>query len=421
ALSQGRPAAAQGAPAQDDPVTAQRTKWYRDAKYGMFIHWGLYAVPAGYYRGKPVAGLGEWIMDTAKIPVAEYETFAPRFNPVKFDAEEWVRVAKAAGMKYMVITSKHHDGFSLFNTGVNDYNIMEATPYRRDPMRELAAACKRAGIKFGFYYSIMDWHHPDANAARAASYIPQMKQQLGELIRQYDPAILWFDGEWVDWWDQAKGKELEAYLRAMKPNLVINNRIGKRTMTDGDFETPEQEIPRAALGKRLWETCMTLNDTWGFKRDDDKWKTAEDVLRKLADIAGKGGNFLLNVGPDAEGVIPAPSVQILQEAGRWLAANGKAIYGTTYSPLPPPAWGSITQKGNRLNLIVFDWPKGGGAIRLPLNNRVKRAALLRTGERVSVRVLPDNAGVELLLPEARPDQHASVVTVDLDGAPVVVK
>ena len=403
----------------DDPFTSPRTRWWRDAKYGMFIHWGLYAVLAGEWNGKKVPGIGEWIMDNAKIPVSEYEKLAAQFNPVRFDARAWARVAKNAGMKYLVITSKHHDGFSMFDTRVNAYNIVKATPYRRDPMRDLARACRDEGIRFGFYYSIMDWHHPQANERDAARYIPQMKEQLRELVTRYDPAILWFDGEWVNWWDQAKGRDLETFLRGLKPNLVINNRIGKRRTDDGDYETPEQEIPKAALGKRLWETCMTLNDTWGYKKDDENWKSPKDVVHKLCDIASKGGNFLLNVGPTAEGVIPAPSVRILEEAGRWLQANGDAIYGTTFAPLPQPAWGRITRKGNRLYLLVFDWPAGGQPLRLALAQPVKSAGLLKRRGDVTFR--PAEGGVELLLPAAPSNRYASVVTVDLAGDLAAVK
>lgn len=412
-LAAGPPARAEGELVKDDPLTSPRTRWYREGKYGMFIHWGLYAVPAGEYQGKKVGGLGEWIMNNAKIPVPEYEKFAAEFNPVRFDAREWVRVAKNAGMKYIVITSKHHDGFSMWGTKVNRYNIVDATPYKRDPLLELSRACKAEGIKFAVYHSIMDWHHPDANEAGQERYIPQMKEQLRELVTRYDPAILWFDGEWVPWWNEQKGRDLEAYLRGLKPDLIVNNRVGKRKMTDGDYETPEQEIPRAALGKRLWETCMTLNDTWGFRKDDHHWKTPQDVLRKLADIAGKGGNFLLNVGPDAQGVIPAESVRILEDAGGWLKENGEAIYGTTYAPVAAPTWGSITRKGNRLYLIVFDWPKAGQPLRLSLKNRIKQAALLKGG-RVAARSLGDE-GVELTLPETPPSRYASVVTLDFEG------
>jgi alpha-L-fucosidase len=318
---------------RDDPLTSQRTAWYREAKFGMFIHWGLYSVPAGQWKGRDgklhdMPGLGEWIMHDASIPIPEYERLAKGFDPVKFDAKQWVAVAKDAGMKYIVITSKHHDGFCMFATKATPYNIVDATPFHRDPLKELSAACKESGIKFCCYHSIMDWHHPelatsantpgakDPNDPAVLRYIEvQLKPQLRELVVKYDPAILWFDGEWVPWWNQQHGNDLEAYLHHLKPDIMVNNRIGKRTTADGDYETPEQEIPKSAQGKRLWETCMTLNDTWGYKKNDHHWKSSDAVIQKLNEINGKGGNFLLNVGPTAEGIIPKESVQILHEVG----------------------------------------------------------------------------------------------------------
>lgn len=401
-------------PPIEDPRFSPRTAWWRDAKFGMFIHWGLYASPAGYWNGKAVPGIGEWIMNNAQIPVGEYEQIAWNFNPTKFDARSWVGLAKRAGMKYIVITSKHHDGFSMFDTAVNKYNIVAGTPYKRDPMKDLANACKDAGIKFGFYYSIMDWHHPQANKETADRvYIPQMKEQLRELVTKYNPAILWFDGEWVDWWDEAKGRDLEAFLRELKPDIVINNRIGKRKTTDGDYETPEQEIPGTGPKARLWETCMTLNDTWGYKKDDNNWKSAQDVVRKLCDITSKGGNFLLNVGPDAEGVIPKPSAAILDTVGDWLSANGEAIYGTISAPLPQPTWGRITQKGNRLYLII---PRATDALRglfVPVTNPIKRVALLKYPDTIFKRELKD--GFEVSVPIGKYNDMPMVITVDFEG------
>ena len=404
--------------AGDDPLTSKRTQWWRDAKYGMFVHWGVYAAAAGYWDGKPVSGAGEWIMNTAKIAPTAYESLAPKFHPTAYDARAWARLAKDAGMKYLVITSKHHDGFALYPTKVNRWNVADATPFTgRDPLKELADACRAEGIRFGLYYSIMDWHDPNAVRGKAdASYVPRMKEQLREVITRYQPSVLWFDGEWVDWWDEAKGRDLEAYVRSLKPDVIVNNRVGKRKLTDGDYETPEQEIPRAALGERLWETCMTLNDTWGYKRDDNNWKSSEGVVRRLADIAGKGGNFLLNVGPDATGVIPAESAHILREAGAWVRANGEAIYGTTYAPLPAPAWGRLTRKGDTLYAIVLDRPKTPGApLRLEIADPVSKASLLRGGATVRVAAAGPGA-VDLYLPEAASAEPlATVVKLTVPG------
>lgn len=403
--------------ATDDPLTSPRTRWWREARYGLFVHWGLYALPAGVWKGRKIPGFGEWILHDAPIPLAEYEKLAEQFNPVRFDARRWVRLARNAGMKYLVITSKHHDGFSMYPTRLNRYNVVDATPFGRDPLRELAVACRDENLPLGFYYSILDWHHPWANAGGATRYIGQMREQLRELVTKYDPALLWFDGEWVEWWDREKGRDLQAFLRGLKPDLVINNRIGKRGPGDGDYDTPEQQIPQTATGSRLWETCMTLNDTWGYKQDDDHWKSPETVVRTLCDIASKGGNFLLNVGPTAEGVIPEPSVRILEDSGRWLRDHGEAIYATTAAPeITPPSWGRVTRKPDRIYLHVFDWPATGrGPLRLEgLRETIRRGRLLRG--RGEVRVLPSEDGrtADLFLPPGGPPSpYVSVIVLDV--------
>lgn len=342
--------AAHPQPAGDDPLISPRTAWFRSAKIGMFIHWGLYSIAAGQWNAKSVDGTGEWILDKGHLSLPEYELLARDFNPTRFDAQAWVAVAKDARMKYLVVTSKHHDGFCMWPTKITPYNVIDSTPFGRDPLKELATACKAGGIKFGVYYSIMDWLHPelagywnagsgaarDPGDPRVINYIEgQLKPQLRELIAAYDPALLWFDGEWQPWWDEQHGKDLEAFCRGLKPDLVINNRVGKRKPTDGDYETPEQFIPESAPTRRLWETCMTLNDTWGFKKNDHHWKSSSEVIARLGQIRSKGGNFLLNVGPDAAGQIPPESVIILHEIGQWLAANDQ----------PPISPDRPTQKG----------------------------------------------------------------------------
>ncbi|HMB89509.1 MAG TPA: alpha-L-fucosidase [Rhodothermales bacterium] len=317
----------------------ERMAWWRDARFGMFIHWGPYAVPAGIYQGERVPGLGEWIMHDAAVSIPVYEEFARRFNPVQFDAEAWVRAAKDAGMKYIVITAKHHDGFSLWNSPTTTYDFADFTPFNRDALRELAEACQKHDMPLGFYYSILDWHHPDAQGDDFATYREDyVKPQLTELVEQYDPAILWFDGEWIDEWTEQQGRDLYNYLRNLKPDLLINNRIGKgrdgmQGMSKdggnyvGDFGTPEQQIldTRSTFD---WESCMTMNDTWGYKSYDDNWKSAETLLHNLIDIVAKGGNYLLNVGPTAEGNIPQPSLARLAEMGAWMRVHGEALYGS---------------------------------------------------------------------------------------------
>ncbi len=331
-----------------------RMAWWRDARFGMFIHWGLYALPAGEWNGQPVAGIGEWIMDRANIPVKDYEALAKQFNPARFNAAEWVRIAKDAGAKYIVITSKHHDGFCLFATETTDWDVVDATPYGKDLLAPLAAECRKQGLKFCTYYSIMDWHHPaqyrgsdkhynptKMHEGRKTEYMDYMKAQMKDLFRSCDPEVLWFDGEWPDWYTEADARELYAYLRKLKPQLIINNRIGKgRKGMDGlsgekyagDFGTPEQQIPATGIPGVDWESCMTMNDTWGFKKNDHNWKSVETLTRNLIDIASKGGNYLLNVGPTAAGEIPAASVERLAGIGQWMKANGESIYATKASP-----------------------------------------------------------------------------------------
>jgi len=329
-----------------------RMQWWRDARFGMFIHWGAYAVPAGIHQGTQIDGIGEWIMHYAAIPVADYEAYVRQFNPVQFDADAWVRIAKDAGMKYIIITSKHHDGFCLWDSNVSDYDVMGASPFDRDILGELADAADRAGIRLGFYHSIMDWHHPDAQAPHYPTYntgektnpnFPDyvetyLKPQVRELVENYDPAVLWFDGEWIPEWTHEMGLDMYTFVRSLKPDILINNRVdkGRQGMQGmnredqqyaGDFGTPEQEI-LGGTSTFDWESCMTMNDTWGYKSFDDNWKSAETLIHNLVDIAAKGGNYLLNVGPTAEGLIPAPSVERLAEMGDWMDVNGEAIYGS---------------------------------------------------------------------------------------------
>jgi len=406
-------AAAEAPDLKDDPLTSPRTAWFREAKFGMFIHWGVYAVPAGVYKGQEVPGIGEWIMANAKIPVPEYEKFAAQFNPVKFDAKEWVRVAKDAGMKYMVITSKHHDGFCMFDTKLTDYCITKATPWKHDPMKDLAGACREAGLKFCFYHSIMDWHQPDQNKD-FPKYHDYMKGQLKELLTEYGPlGILWFDGQWIGQWDAKKGQDLYAYVRGLQPGLIVNNRVGKGSRQDGDYETPEQNIPAGAIHGRLWETCMTLNETWGYKTGDKNWKSAPDLARKLVDIASKGGNFLLNVGPTAEGVIPPESVERLREVGRWLKTNGQAVYGTAQSPWRRYSFdGRCTVKGNTLYVHVFKWPDDGVSLAGLVGEVTDAAPLDKAAGAVKWEMKKDGQRQVLALqaPE-KPDPIDTVVAV----------
>ncbi|MBM4091345.1 MAG: alpha-L-fucosidase [Planctomycetes bacterium] len=441
-------AAAESPTSEPSSEQDARMGWWREARFGMFIHWGLYAIPAGTWDTKQIKGIGEWIMDHANIPVEEYEKLASQFNPVKFDAAQWVRIAKDAGMRYIVITSKHHDGFCLFDTATTGYDVVDATPYAACLLKPLSDECRKQGLKFCVYYSIMDWHHPaqyrnnprqynptNIHADKRQAYIDYMKMQLKELITGCDPAVLWFDGEWPAWWTEDDGRDMVAYLRGLNPGIIVNNRVGKgrqgmegMSKSDrsysGDFGTPEQQIPATGIPGVDWESCMTMNDTWGFKSYDQNWKSAETLIRNIIDIASKGGNYLLNVGPTAEGLIPEPSVDRLAAIGRWMQKNGSSIYGTQASPFSQTPWGRCTQKPleggkTRLFLHVFQWPGDRKLVIPGLKNKLLGASLLDGGARLEVARAGE--GVAITLPQDCPDAVAAVVVLDIAGRPDVAQ
>jgi len=404
-----------------------RMKWWREARFGMFIHWGIYSVPAGTYNGKKIGGIGEWIMNRGKIPVARYAEYAKEFNPVKFNADEWVKIAKDAGMKYIVITSKHHDGFAMFPSKASPFNIDDATPFKRDPLKELADACRKEGIQLGFYYSqAQDWHQPGGAASgghwdKAAQdgsmdqYIDKIAvPQVREILSHYGefPAVLWWDTA-IDM-NKERAAKLYKVVQELKPNIIMNNRLGGGYK--GDTETPEQHIPLGGFKDgRDWETCMTMNDTWGYKSYDNKWKSTKSLLCNLIDIASKGGNYLLNVGPTAEGLIPQPSIDRLREIGAWMKTNGEAIYGTTTSPLKKPTWGRYTQKPGKLYLHVFDWPEDGKLVVTGLANKPRKAVLLDGGN--PLEFVAGKNSVTLTLPEKALNKIATVIVLDVVSTP----
>lgn len=429
----------------------ERMRWWREARFGMFIHWGVYAVPAGTHNGQRINRIGEWIMNRGKIPVAEYKMYAKQFNPVKYDADEWVRMAKDAGMKYIVITSKHHDGFALFDSKVTTWDMVDATPYGKDLIKPLAEACRKHGMKLGLYYShAQDWVNPGGAAARKKTsegwanpdstridaytethsghwdpaqttrtleqYIDDIAvPQVKEILTRYgDIAVLW--------WDTPTGmtdefaEKFQALL-PLQPRMITNDRL-KRPNYPGDFKTPEQRIPDLSeLDGKDWETCMTMNGTWGYKSYDDKWKSAETLIRNLIDIASKGGNYLLNVGPKADGEFPAESIERLKAIGAWMKVNSEAIYGTQASPLATVSWGRCTrreQNGNTtLYFSVFDWPAAGKLIVPDFHYEVMSAFLLASGKKLVAGI--DNDQLVITLPAKAPDAIASVIRIEVKG------
>ncbi len=330
-----------------DPESPQgveaRLAWFREAKFGLFIHWGLYAIPAGCWKGERARGIGEWIMRRLRIPVREYQRLAGGFNPLRFDADAWAQLAVDAGMKYVVITAKHHDGFAMYGSKVSGYNIVAASPFHRDPLQELAAACAQRGLRLGIYYSqAQDWNEPggagndwdfapdaekDTNGAFDQYLREKAEPQVRELLRNYGPiCLMWFDTPAL--MNRERGQRFVDLVRSIQPACLIDGRLGSA----GDYvSTADNEIPEATPNG-AWEVPATLNRTWGYRSDDHDWKSPGELVFKLADIVSRGGNYLLNVGPTAEGVIPQPSQDNLRAVGRWLRHNGEAIFGAGPSP-----------------------------------------------------------------------------------------
>lgn len=431
-------AAVSSAAAQTAPMTHdQKMQWFREAKFGLFIHWGLYCIPAGEWKGQPVAGIGEWIMNRAKIPVGEYEALASQFNPVKFDAEAWVQMAQDAGMKYLVITSKHHDGFAMYQSAVSKYNIFDATPFHRDPLKELSEACKRHGIRFGFYYSqAQDWHEPNG-AGNTWDFGPDDKKdfdqylrgkaepQVKELLTNYGPiCLIWFDTPRM--MTAERGQRFIDIVHTLQPATLIDGRLGSA----GDYRSMgDNAIPNQVV-EGDWEVPATLNHTWGYKKDDNDWKSPEDLTFKLVDIVSKGGNYLLNVGPTSEGVIPQQSQDNLRAVGRWLKVNGEAIYGAGPTPfgseLGKPDPGRTDKRGNpawiqatdwrcttrpgRLYIHFFKWPDGSFTLS-PVKGKIARAYLLADAAHKPLKLKQQGDTVTVQLPAKAPGELASVMVL----------
>lgn len=399
---------------------ATRGRWFKEARFAMFIHWGLYSQLAGVWRGKPRHIIGEWIQHHARISAKEYAKTARVFDPVHFDPRQIVQLAKDAGMRYIVITAKHHDGFAMYKSAASPFNIVDATPSGRDAIAALAAACREADMPLGFYYSqTQDWHEPDAvgntwdafgghkkDFARylAAKAIPQIE----ELLTNYGPvSLIWFDTPGPI--ESGHSRTLMDRIRRLQPACLVNSRIGNGL---GDYETlGDQEFPRLARGG-LWETIDTHNDTWGFVAHDHNWKSPREIVQRLVRIVSRGGNYMLNIGPDGKGRVPQASARILRQVGRWLKVHGPAIYGAEPSPLGPVPWGECTARDGKLYLHVFQWPAGGRLV-VPRLGRAAKAARIMGGRKLKTRRAGEH--LEILVGSLPPKALAPVVELDVRG------
>jgi alpha-L-fucosidase len=424
----------------------QRIAWWREAQFGCFIHWGVYSTFGGEWNGKPFKGYAEHMMRIQKIPRAEYAArVVAVFNPVEFDAESWVKLIKSAGMKYLIITAKHHDGFAMYPSSVSRYNIRDATPFKRDPMRELSDACKRNGIKFGFYYShAFDWEDPNAPGndwdhdnpggdkglhggttwfdqhpellPKAQRYVDEKAiPQIVELLKTYHPDILWFDTP--SKLPLSENLRILKALRAADTNVVVNGRLARNaTYSFGDYKNTGDRAAEIVPTEGDWETIPTTNESYGYHKFDWSHKPVSHFIQLMAKAAARGGNVLMNIGPMGNGLIDPKDQEILRGIGKWLAVNGDSIYGSERSPLPVQAWGESSVKSNKLYLHVFEWPRNGKLLLGGLKNKVRSAYLLSDPRKRSLpaRHLNDS-DVVINVPRVAPDSSDSVVIVEVGG------
>ncbi len=384
----------------------RRMQWWHDAKFGMFVHWGLYST----------LGRHEWVMENEGIPIAEYEPLAKIFKPKPNAARAWAKLAREAGMRYMVMTTKHHEGFCQFDTKLTDYCAAKQGP-ARDLVREYVDAARAEGLRVGFYYSLMDWHHPDG--ARCATdeparqrFVAYIHGQIRELMTNYGKVdVLWYDVAWpldVAGWESER---MNRMVFELQPDILVNN----RNLLPGDFSTPEQETKPDKDG-HAWESCMTLNGSWGYQRADDEWKRPKTVIRNLVYCSGQGGNYLLNIGPRADGSIPEESVQILQEVGLWMRSNGSSIYGSERCHADVSSYADFTRKGNTLYMHIYFWP-GTTVAMGGLKTKVKSARLLSSNQPVDFQ--QDEFRVRFTgLPADAPDHPVTTLAIECDGEPI---
>jgi len=403
------------------PERAAAREWFRDAKFGLFVHWGVYSL----------LGQGEWVMQNQKLQVPQYEWLASTFNPVKFNAREWVSAARDAGMRYITITSRHHDGFSMFRTAATKYNMLDWTSFKRDPMKELADECRRQGLKLFFYYSQLDWHHPDffprGDTGKATGrpeggdwnrYLDFMDAQLTELLTNYGPiGGIWFDGMWdkptADW----RLDRTYALIHRLQPSALIVPNHHKAPLPGEDAQTFEQDLPGANtagfntkdIGQLPLETSLTMNRSWGFNITDRNFKSVGDIIGYLVRAAGHGGNLLLNVGPRPDGTIQPEALERLKAIGEWTRQYGASIYGTRQGPLPPQSWGVTTRKGNAIYVHVLDGSVT--TVTLPRLGAISRAVML--GDNAAVSVAASDAGVTLTLRPPSGSVPDRVVLIEL--------
>ncbi len=408
--------------AQNYKPTAQNLearKWFEDAKFGLFIHWGVYSTLAN----------GEWVMHTQKIAKKDYEKLPAFFNPTEFNAKEWVSMAKAAGMKYITITTRHHDGFSMYNTNQSDWNIIKLTPYKKDPIKSLADECHAQGIKLFFYYSLLDWYRDDyfplGNTGQFSgrpdkgdwnNYLNFMNAQLTELLTNYgEVAGIWFDGFWdkkdSDW----KLNETYELIHKLQPQCLIGNNHHEAIKEGEDFQMFEKDLPGAntagfnkesVIGSLPLETCETMNNSWGFNLKDDKYKSAKDIIHYLVKAAGNNANLLVNVGPMSNGKIQPEFIDTLQKIGKWLAKYGETIYGTKAGPIAPRSWGVTTQKNNKIYVHLLN-PEDNALLLQGISQKIKSISIYGTSSKLKFQ--QDNLGITVMIPKILQDYDTILV------------